>query len=60
MTTSEIQIEEKNRILKGLEKVYEKLIEFKKIKKSDLVVIRNNKIVKIKPEEPDISSNSKP
>ncbi|MBN9295255.1 MAG: hypothetical protein J0G96_14855 [Flavobacteriia bacterium] len=60
MTTSEIQIEEKNRILKGLEKVYEKLIEFKKIKKSDLVVIRNNKIVKIKPGEPDISSNSKP
>ena len=60
MTTSEIQIEEKNRILKGLEKVYEKLIEFKKIKKSDLVVKRNNKIVKIKPEEPDKSSNSKP
>lgn len=60
MTTSEIQIEEKNRILKGLEKVYEKLIEFKKIKKSDLVVIRNNKIVKIKPEETDIPSNSKP
>ena len=30
MTTIEIQIEEKNKILKGLEKVYEKLIEFKK------------------------------
>ncbi len=50
MTTIEIQIEEKNKILKGLEKVYEKLIEFKKTKNSELVVLRDNKIVKIKPE----------
>jgi hypothetical protein len=50
MTTIEIQIEEKNKILKGLEKVYEKLIEFKKTKNSELVVLRDNKIMKIKPE----------
>jgi len=50
MTTIEIQIEEKNKILKGLEKVYEKLLEFKKTKNSELVVMRDNKIVKIKPE----------
>ncbi len=50
MTTTEIQIEEKNKILKGLEKVYEKLLEFKKAKNSELVVLRDNKIVKIKPE----------
>lgn len=50
MTTIEIQIEEKNKILKGLEKTYEKLLEFKKSKNSDLVVLRDNKIVKIKPE----------
>jgi len=50
MTTREIQIEEKNKILKGLEKVYERLIEFKKAKNSVLVVIRDNKVVKIKPE----------
>ncbi len=50
MTTIEIQIEEKNKILKGLEKVYEKLIEFKKSKNSELVILRDNKIVKIKPE----------
>lgn len=49
MTTIEIQIEEKNKILKGLEKTYEKLLEFKKDKKSELVVLRDNKIVKIKP-----------
>ena len=50
MTTIEIQIEEKIKILKGLEKVYEKLLEFKKTKNSELVVLRDNKIVKIKPE----------
>lgn len=50
MTTTEIQIEEKNKILKGLENVYEKLLEFKKAKNSELVVLRDNKIVKIKPE----------
>jgi len=50
MTTIEIQEEEKIKILKGLEKVYEKLIEFKKLKNSELVVIKDNKIVKIKPE----------
>lgn len=50
MTTTEIQAEEINKTLKGLEKVYEKLIEFKKSKNSELVVIRDNKIVKIKPE----------
>jgi len=48
MTTREIQIKEKDGILKGLEKVYEKLLEFKKSKNSELVVLRNNKIVKIK------------
>jgi hypothetical protein len=50
MTTIEIQLEEKNKILKGLEKVYEKLLEFKKAKNSELVILRDNKIVKIKPE----------
>jgi hypothetical protein len=50
MTTIESQLEEKNKILKGLEKVYEKLLAFKKTKNSELVVLRNDKIVKIKPE----------
>ncbi|MBT0552647.1 hypothetical protein [Riemerella anatipestifer] len=50
MTTTEKHIEEKNKILKGLEKVYEKLLEFKKMKNSELVVLRDNKIIKIKPE----------
>lgn len=49
MTIIEIQKEEKQKILKGLEKVYEKLLVYKKMKNSVLVVMRNNKIVKIKP-----------
>ena len=50
MTTTEKHVAEKNKILKGLEKVYEKLIEFKKAKNSELVILRDNKIVKINPE----------
>lgn len=51
MTTIEIQTEEENKILKGLEKAYQRLIEFKKSKNSKLVIIRGNKIVRINPEE---------
>lgn len=51
MTTVEKQIELRDKILLGLEKVYEKLIEFKKQKKSELVILKDGKIVKIKPEE---------
>jgi hypothetical protein len=49
MITNDKYIEEKNKILKGLELVYEKLIAFKKSKNSELVVLRDNKIIKIKP-----------
>lgn len=50
MTQKDKQVELKNKIVKGLEKVYERLIEFKKSKKSELVVMQEGKIVKIKPE----------
>ncbi len=39
------------KILLGLNLVYERLIEFKKLKRSELVVMRNGKIVRIKPEQ---------
>ena len=51
MTTVEKQIELKNKILIGLEKVYDKLIEFKIQKNTELVVMKDNKIVKIKPSK---------
>jgi hypothetical protein len=50
MTKKDKQIELQEKIVKGLEKVYERLIEFKKAKNSELVVMQNGKIVKIKPE----------
>jgi len=50
MTKKDKQIELKDKIVKGLEKVYERLIEFKKTQKSELVIMKGDKIVKIKPE----------
>jgi len=46
--TTETKIENRNKILKGLEKAYEKMIAFKKSQKSELVIIQDNKIVRIK------------
>ena len=46
MTTTKnenVENDEKEKILKGLEKTYEKLLEFKKSKNSELVILRNNK-----------------
>lgn len=37
------------KILKGMDKVYDKLIEFKKRMNSDLVILEDNKIIRIKP-----------
>ncbi len=50
MTQKDKQIELKDKIVKGLEKVYERLLEFKKSKNSELVIMQGDKIVKIKPE----------
>lgn len=41
--------ENQTKILEGMDKVYEKLIEFKKKMNSELVVLKDNKIVRIKP-----------
>lgn len=38
-------------ILKGLEKAYEKMVEFKKQKNSPLVISKNGKVVKIPPHK---------
>lgn len=50
MTAAEKQNDLYNKILKGLEKVYENLIEYKKQKKSELVILKDGKIVRIKPD----------
>lgn len=38
-----------NKILRGLEITYEKLVEEKRAKNGELVIMRNNKIITIKP-----------
>ena len=47
MTERDKQIELKDKIVKGLDKVYERLIAFKKEKNSELVIMRDGKIVKV-------------
>ena len=47
MTKKDKQIELKDKVVKGLEKVYERLIKFKKEKNSELVIMQDGKIVKI-------------
>ena len=47
--TTENKIERREKILKGLEKAYEKKLEFKRKNNSEIVIIKENKIVKIKP-----------
>lgn len=51
MDTEEQLKEERNKIVKGLEEAYRKLIEFKKARNSPLVVERNGKIVEIDPND---------
>lgn len=41
--------EHQEKILQGMELVYKRLIEFKKKSNSELVVMKNNKILRVKP-----------
>jgi len=50
VTATEKQNELFEKVLLGLEKAYEKLIEFKKQKNTELVILKDGKIVKVKPE----------
>ena len=47
--TAQEWVEIKRKILKGLELSYKKLLAEKKAKNGELVIIRDNKIVTIKP-----------
>ncbi len=42
---------ENQKILKGLEMAYEKMVKFKRYKNSPLVVSENGKIIEIPPDE---------
>ena len=51
MTVAEKQNELFDKIIAGFDLVYGRLIEYKKQKNSELVVMRDGKIVKIKPDQ---------
>ena len=44
-------MENRDKIIKGLEKAYQKLIEYKKYKKSPLITSKDGKIVEIAPDK---------
>jgi imidazolonepropionase-like amidohydrolase len=51
MGTKEQLKEERDKIVTGLEEAYRKLIEYKKQKKSPLIVVRDGKIVAVDPND---------
>ncbi len=51
MKTTDKQNEETNKILKGLEIAYKNLLKYKKEKNSDLVVLIDNEIVRVRPDQ---------
>lgn len=51
METKEQLKEERDRIVKGLEETYRRLLEYKKQKKSPMIVVRDGKIVAVDPNE---------
>lgn len=48
MTTVKKQMELRDKIMDGLKKTYENLIEFKRQKGSELVILKDGKVTKIK------------
>jgi hypothetical protein len=51
MGTKEQLKDERDKIVKGLEETYKRLIEYKKQKKSPMIVVRNGEIVAVDPNE---------
>ena len=43
--------EERDKIVKGLEETYKRLVEYKKQKNSPMIVVRNGKIVALDPND---------
>ena len=51
MGTKEQLKEERDRIVKGLEEAYRRLVEYKKQMNSPMIVVRNGKIEAVDPNE---------
>lgn len=51
MGTKEQLKDERDRIVKGLEETYRRLIKYKKQKNSSMIVVSNGKIIAVDPNE---------
>ena len=49
--------EERDKIIKGLDIAYRRLIEYKKYKKSPMIIMRNGKVVAVDPHEMEPTSD---
>jgi hypothetical protein len=47
--TPEQQLERQDKIVAGLKIAYQRMLEFKRQKNSELIVVRDGKVVRIKP-----------
>ena len=50
MTDKEL-MEKRKRIIRGLELTYRKLVEFKKLRKTPIIVSKNGKVFELDPEK---------
>jgi hypothetical protein len=50
-------MENTDKIILGLEKAYQKLIEFKKYKKTPIIVSKDGKVLELNPEEVSTHNN---
>ena len=41
--------EKRKKLIKGLEIAYKKMLEFKRMKNTELIIMKGNKIVRLKP-----------
>ena len=51
MNEQKTDLTDRDKILKGMDKVYESLVKFKKSTNSDMIVLENNHIKRIKPQK---------
>ena len=55
--TNQININNSDKIVEGLERAFRKLIEFKKYKKNSIIVSKDGKVVKIHPDKITTQNN---
>lgn len=52
-------IENRDKIMEGLEKSFQNLIEYKKYKKTPLIISKNGKIIEVEPDKIVLSKHNR-